>query len=207
MKIRRSATVMTGEVRSVLRVSELDDTASVHEAGALDIEADIRSGATAPGMDAPALHSAVSPPQPPPRVEFGLLGGADRPPQPAVPIPRFVATEAIVTPALAGTSSLRLQPVDPLPVPSPGPFDSGLHHASETVQPPPVTATASSTAPAPVAARPTGAGVVAPPPAADPRRIRPPRIGGGPRPVAFDPWSAPPGPSSQAASTETYPLG
>ena len=418
-----------GEVRSVLRVSELDDTASVHEASALDIEADIRSGASAPGMDAPALHSAVSPPQPPPRVEFGLLGGADRPPQPAVPMPIFLevylrlrtlsnrfrrlgksaivnafegaierisdrllhqfkvfggtpeelaqitgcgtdaesayyalhkmarqadrddklaraadirevlnvivtgaieelrwlsktcglaefpptqamqrlpiqrpsmqrpsmqrppvtggppvtvaptsvalagqlnipgpahhippagtlafpqppgglvhatdvpgpppasslpgpslseagdhgrarldqpattagqptTTETIVTPALAGPTSFWLQPANPWPAPGSVPVDSGLHHASETVQPPPVTATASSTAPAPVAARPTGAGAVAPPPAADPRRIRPPRIGGGPRPVAFDPWSAPPGPSSQAASTETLP--
>ena len=47
-----------------------------------------------------------------------------------------------------------------------------------------------------------GAGV--PPPAA-PGRIRPPGMSGEPHPVAFDPWSAPPGPSSQARYTETIP--
>ena len=71
------------------------------------------------------------------------------------------ATETIVTPSLGETSSFWLQPVDPAPAPGsvpfdpgsvpfdPGsvPFDSGLHHAGETVQPPPVTTTASSTAP------------------------------------------------------------
>ena len=74
-----------GEMRSVLRVSEPDDTASVHEASALDIVADIRSGGTVPAMDASVLHSTVSPPQPPPGVKLGLLGGADRLPQPAAP--------------------------------------------------------------------------------------------------------------------------
>ena len=97
-----------------------------------------------------------------------------------------VATEANVTPALAGSSSFWLQPANPLPAGT-VPFDSGLHHAGQAVQSPPVAATASSTAPAPVPALPTGAGAV------------------GPRPVAFDPWSAPPGPSSQVASTETLP--
>ena len=70
---------------SVSRVPGLDDTASVHEASAPDIVADIRSGATVPDLDAPALHSTVSPPQPPPGVKLGLLGGADRPPRPAAP--------------------------------------------------------------------------------------------------------------------------
>ena len=88
-----------------------------------------------------------------------------------------VATEAIVTPSLAGTSSFWLQPADPLPARVNVPFDSGLHHAGETVQPPPVTATASSTAPAPVPALPavagrTGADAAALPPGADPSRIR-----------------------------------
>ena len=115
-----------------------------------------------------------------------------------------VATEANVTPALAGSSSLWLQPANPLPAGT-GPVDSGLHHAGEAVQPPPVAVTASSTAPAPVPALPIGAGAVAPPPAADPWRIRPPGMSGGPRPVAFNPWSAPPGPSRQVASTETLP--
>ena len=68
-----------------------------------------------------------------------------------------VAIEATVTPALAETSSFWLQPADPVPAPVPGTvaFDSGLHHAGETVRPPPATTTASSTAPAPVAALPT----------------------------------------------------
>ena len=57
------------------------------------------------------------------------------------------ATETIVTPALGETSSFWLQPVDPVPVSVP--FDAGLHHAGETVRPPPLTTTASSTAPAP----------------------------------------------------------
>ena len=58
------------------------------------------------------------------------------------------ATENIVTPALGGTSSFWLQPVDPVRAPVSVPFDSGPHHAGESVQPPPVTTTASSTAPA-----------------------------------------------------------
>ena len=57
------------------------------------------------------------------------------------------STGNIVTPALDGTSSFWLQPVDPVRAPVSVPFDSGLHHAGETVQPPPVTTTASSTAP------------------------------------------------------------
>ena len=73
------------EVTSVSRVPGLDDTASVHEASAADIMTDIRSGATVPGMDTPVLNSTVSPPQPPPGVKLGLLGGADRPPRPAAP--------------------------------------------------------------------------------------------------------------------------
>ena len=79
------------EVTSVSRVPGLDDTASVHEASAPDVVADIRSGATVPDLDAPVLHSTVSPPQPPPGVKLGLLGGADRPPQPAAPESDFLA--------------------------------------------------------------------------------------------------------------------
>ena len=49
----------------------------------------------------------------------------------------------------------------------------------------------------------TGAGAGAPPPAAaDPWRIRPPGMGGEPHPVAFDPMSAAPGPSSRVVHTE-----
>ena len=102
-------------------------------------------------------------------------------------------SETIVTPSLAGTSSFWLQPVDPVPAPGSVPFDFGLHHAGEG---------ASHPAPPPPAPGRTGTSTVAPPPAADAWRIRPPGMGGGPRPVAFDPWSAPPGPSSQVVYTE-----
>ena len=58
-----------------------------------------------------------------------------------------VAIETTLTPALTGTSSLWLQPAGPAPAPSYVSFDTGLHHAGVAVQPPPVTTTASSTAP------------------------------------------------------------
>ena len=80
--MRGAGVDVEGEVRSGSRVSELTDTASVHEACALDIVADIRSGTTVPTMDAPVRHSAVSRRQLPPGVKLGLLGGADRPPDP-----------------------------------------------------------------------------------------------------------------------------
>ena len=59
------------------------------------------------------------------------------------------ATGTIVTPSLDETSSLWLQPADPGPAPGSVPFDSGLPHAGETVQPPPVTTIPGSTAPGP----------------------------------------------------------
>ena len=62
------------------------------------------------------------------------------------------ATEATVTPSLGETSSFWLQPVDPVPAPGTVAFDSGVQRTGETVQPPPVTTTAGSTAPAPGAA-------------------------------------------------------
>ena len=67
------------------------------------------------------------------------------------------AIETPVAPSLGGTSSFWLQPFEPVPAPGPVRFDIGVHHAGETVQPPPVTTTASSTAPAlsPGAAFPT----------------------------------------------------
>ena len=74
-----------GEATSISRFPKLDDTASVHEASALDIEAVVRPVATVPDLDAPVLPSTVSPPQPPPGVKLGLPGGADRPPQSAAP--------------------------------------------------------------------------------------------------------------------------
>ena len=73
--MRGEETGAEGEVTSVLRVPALEDTASVHEASALDIVTHIRSGATVPGMDAPVLHSTVSPRLPPPGVKLALLGG------------------------------------------------------------------------------------------------------------------------------------
>ena len=77
----------------------------------------------------------------------------------------------------------------------------GVSHAAP---PPPAPAPAPPPAPAPAPAPGrTGADTVAPPTAADPLRIRPQGMGGEPHPVAFDPWSAPPGPSSQVASNET----
>ena len=68
--------------------------------------------------------------------------------QPATTAEQPATTEATVTPTLAGTSSFWLQPLEPVPAPGPVPFDSGLHHAGESVQPPPVTTTASGTTPA-----------------------------------------------------------
>ena len=80
-----------GEEGSVFRFSQPDDTASVHEACGPDVVVDIPPGATVPGMDAPELHSTVSPPQPPPGVKLQLLGGGDRPPRPAPPDSYFPA--------------------------------------------------------------------------------------------------------------------
>ena len=67
------------------------------------------------------------------------------------------AIETPVAPSLGGTSSFWLQPLEPVPAPGSVRFDIGVHQAGETVQPPPVTTTASSTAPAlsPGAAFPT----------------------------------------------------
>ena len=59
-----------------------------------------------------------------------------------------VAVETSVTPSLAEISSFWLQLVYPVPVPGTVSFDSGVQHTGETVRPPPVTTTASSTAPA-----------------------------------------------------------
>ena len=82
--------------------------------------------------------------------EAGDLGRGwlDRPATASGTTPAHPAsTGNIVTPALGGTSSFWLQPVDPVRAPVAVPFDSGPHHAGETAQPPPVTTTASSTAP------------------------------------------------------------
>ena len=93
-------------------------------------------------------------PTPPAREARGLWRGwLDRPATVSgATAAHQASTEAIVTPALGETSSFWLQPADPVPAPGPAPFDSGPHHAGETVRPPPVATTASSTAPAPGAA-------------------------------------------------------
>ena len=65
---------MDGAV-GALRGSELDDTASVHEACALNIVPDIRPGASDPGVDASVPPPGALPPQAPPGVKLGLPGG------------------------------------------------------------------------------------------------------------------------------------
>ena len=60
-----------------------------------------------------------------------------------------VAAEAFVTPSLGEMSSFWLQPFEPVPAPGPVSFDSGLLHAGETAQPPPLTTAPGSTATAP----------------------------------------------------------
>ena len=71
------------EVTSVSRVPKLDDTDSLPASGAPDFVGDIHSGARVPGMDTPVSQSAVSPPQPPPGVMPGFLGGSGDPVRPA----------------------------------------------------------------------------------------------------------------------------
>ena len=233
-------------------------------AGGLVHTTDVPGPPPASGFPGPSLCETAG-------AESGGPGrsGLDPPATVSAPTAAHPAgTEAIVTPSLAGTSSFWLQPADPVPVPGSVPFGPGLHAASETAQPPPVTTAPSSTAPdpspgaaypgrfdaewldqmrelpgwrgepaapgaalttvlpevevteidrflgtgegvphaaplpPPSAAGRTGAGAGAPPPAADPWRIRPPGMGGEPHPVAFDPWSAPPGPSSRVVYTE-----
>ena len=90
--------------------------------------------------------------------EVGSLGHWRLDPPPTTPgatAAHPVAAGAIVAPSLAETSSFWLQPADPAP--GSVPFDSGLHHAGETVRPPPAITTASSAAPAPGAAFPVPA--------------------------------------------------
>ena len=116
------------------------------------------------------------------------------------------ATGATVTPSLGEPSSLRLQPADPVPAPgtasttAPGLFDrreiGQLLGMGEGVSHP-------APLPPPSAAGRTGAGSVAPPPGADPWRNRPPGMSGGPDPVAFGPWPAPPGSSTRVVYAET----
>ena len=63
------------------------------------------------------------------------------PPTTATTAAQPVAIETIVTPSFAGTTPFWLQPADPLPVPDTVSFNSGPHHAGETVRPPLVTTT------------------------------------------------------------------
>ena len=116
------------------------------------------------------------------------------------------ATGATVTPSLGEPSSLRLQPADPVPAPGtasttdPRVFDMReiaqvLGMGEGVSHPAPL--------PPPSAAGRTGVGSVAPPPGAGPSRIRPPGMSGGPDPVAFGPWPAPPGSSTRVVYAET----
>ena len=68
-----------GGAVGALRGSELDETAPVHEACALDIVPDIRPGASDPGVDASVPPLGALPPQAPPGVKLGLPGGGDPP--------------------------------------------------------------------------------------------------------------------------------
>ena len=109
--------------------------ASPQPAGGLVHATDVPSPPAASSLPGPSLAQA------------GDLGRA-RLDQPATTSELPTTTEAIVTPSLAGTSSFWLQPFEPVPAQDSVPFDSGLRHTGVAVQPPPVTTTASSTAPA-----------------------------------------------------------
>ena len=80
--LRANEPATLDETTAGLRISAADDTASVHEASALDIVSDTRPGATTSELSAP-LPRPGGPRPLPPGVKPGLLGGADRPPQPA----------------------------------------------------------------------------------------------------------------------------
>ena len=77
-------------------------------------------------------------------------GGSTRPPpSPALRARNRLPWRPPSRPLSPGTSSSWLQPADPVPMPGTVPFDFGVHHAGETVQPPLFTAAPGSTAPAP----------------------------------------------------------
>ena len=84
--LRANEPATLDETTAGLRISAADDTASVHEASALDIVSDTRPGATTSELSAP-LPRPGGPRPLPPGVKPGLLGGADRPPQPAAQPP------------------------------------------------------------------------------------------------------------------------
>ena len=119
------------EIRIVLAV----DLAFPESAGGLVRTTDVPDPPPASGLPVPSLSDA------------GDLGRA-RLDQPATAAEQPTTTEASVTPSLGETSSFWLKPVDPAPARGTVPFDSGLHHAGETVQPPPVTTAPGRTAPA-----------------------------------------------------------
>ena len=117
-------------------------------AGGLVHATDVPAPPPVSGLPGPSLSEAAD------AESRGLWRGwLDRPATASGTTPaQPAATGNIVTPSLRETSSFWLQPVDPVRAPVSVPFDSGPHHAGETVQPTPVTTTASSTAPAPGAA-------------------------------------------------------
>ena len=117
--------------------------AYTESAGGLVHATDVPAPPPVSGLPGPPLSEAAG------AESRGLWRGwLDRPATASGTTPaQPAATGNIVTPSLRETSSFWLQPVDPVRAPVSVPFDSGPHHAGETVQPPPVTTTASSTAP------------------------------------------------------------
>ena len=163
------------------------DPAFPGPAGGLVHTTDIPGPPPASSLPGPSVSEATS-------AEAGGLGrGKLDPPATAsgATAAHPAATETIVTPSLAGTSSFWLQPFEPVPAPGTVPFDSGPHHAGQTAQPsglgrgrldPP--ATASGATPAAWAATET---IVTPSPAGtSPFWLQPFEPVPAPGPVPFD---------------------
>ena len=164
----------------------------------------------ATGVPGPASTSSL------PGPSFAEAGDLGRwrldPPTTATTAAQPVAMETIVTPGLDETTSFWLQPPempglhsDPAAPSAASTTDFAKIDAAEIDRILGTGEGVSHPAPLPPPSAPwrAGAGAWAPPPAAGQWPIRPPGMYGAPHPVAFDPWSAPPGPSSQARYTET----
>ena len=179
--------------------------ASPEPAGRLVHTTGVPGPPLASGLPGPSLAGASG-------AAAGDLGrGWLDPPATATTAAQPVAIETIVTPSLAETTSFWLQPADPWPA-ALGyvPFDSGLHHAGETVQPPPVTTApalsraASATDLAALDATEidrllgTGAGVSYPGPPSPPSASGRAGAGAGAPSPGADPWGIrPPGMSGE----------
>ena len=96
----------------------------------------------------PASPGLPSPKPPAPKPATSGAGGSIGPPPPPAPRPRSRLPPGTSSrPRSAGPPRSGCNRSTRCATPVAVPFDSGLHHAGETVQPPPVTTTASSTAP------------------------------------------------------------